>query len=375
MACRTPRERPMRGILVLAGALLAAVPPAFCDEHVLVGGLLDAEIWKTDGGSRLLSRNADETAPGGRLHLWAAGEFMPRLQGFVQGEAAGGKANSEYGTETQLEQAFVRYTFQQPVHLVVEAGQLVSPVGNFSRRYLSNVNPLIGSPDGYSLGYPLGAQATGRTGRFDYRLAIVDRPIVNEKYVPETGRALRPALAAGVTPFVGTRLGAYATRGPYLGPSVDPMLSSGEDWKDFDQAIYGLDLQVTHGYFELNGDYARSSYEAPGGGGNVHGLTYFIEPKYTWSPRFFTALRFERNDYAYVAPLGPGVWLATTADFYDVEGGAGCRLGPGTIVKVSYRRDHWMVDDALKSFFPDGYALSAQLSYSFNVNSLLERPK
>jgi hypothetical protein len=352
-----------------------AVSPAPCDEHVLVGGLFDAEFWKTDGGSRLLSRNDGDAAPGGRLRLWAASEFRPRLQGFVRGEAYGGRADTEYRAETELEQAFVRYTFAEPRRLVIEAGRLVSPIGNFSRRYLSSVNPLVGSPDGYSLEYPLGLQATGQAGRFDYRAALVDRPFVNTAYVPPTGRALRPALAAGLTPLVGTRLGVYATFGPYLGPRVESMLSPGERWNDFDQLVYGLDVQYSRGYFELNGDYARSSYQAPGGASDVHGFTYFIEPKYTWSPRLFTALRLERNDYPYIAPMAPGVWLATTTDFYDAEAAAGVRLGPGAVLKVAYRRDLWRVDDTLKSFFPDGYALSAQLSYSFNVNTWLERPR
>ncbi len=372
---RRARGRTLRRALSLLACALFAIAPAPCDEHVLVGGLFDAEYWQTDDGSRLLSRNDGDAAPGGRLRLWAASEFRPRLQGFVRGEAYGGRANSEYGTETKLEQAFVRYSFSEPRRLVIEAGQLLSPIGNFSRRYLSSVNPLIGSPDGYSLDYPLGAQATGQVGRFDYRAALVDRPFVNDRYVPETGRALRPALAAGMTPVVGTRLGVYATLGPYLGPRVAPMLSSGEHWKDFNQTVYGLDVQFSHGYFELNGDYAHSSYEVPGGAPDVHGFAYFIEPKYTWSPRFFTALRLERNDYPYIAPLGPGVWLSTTADFYDAEVAAGYRLGPGALLKVAYRRDRWMVDDSLKTFFPDGYAVSAQLSYSFNVNSWFERPR
>jgi hypothetical protein len=369
------RRRLARRVLGMLACLLLPFSPAPCDERVLVGGLFDVEIWKTDDGSLLLSRNGGDAAPGGTLRLWAATEFRPRLQGFVMEEAVGGKANVESGTETELEQAFVRYTFHPPVHLAIEAGQLVSPIGNFSRRYLSSVNPLIGSPDSYSVSYPLGLQVGGQAARFDYRVALVDRPFVNENYVPETGRALRPALAAGFIPFVGTRLGAYATRGPYLGPRVASSLSPGEAWRDFDQAVYGLDAQFSRGYFELNGDFARSSYEVPGGGRSVRGRAYFIEPKYTWSPRFFTALRLERNDYAYVAPLGPGVWLATAVDFYDVEAGAGYRFGPGTILKVAYRRDRWRVDDALKSFFPDGYSLSAQLSYSFNLNSWLERPR
>jgi hypothetical protein len=351
------------------------VSPSPCDERVLVGGLLDAEVWKTDDGSRLLSRNDGETAPAARLRLWAASEFLPRLQGFVLGEVGGGSGSDEEETDTELEQAYVRYTFRPPLCLMVEAGQIVTPIGNFSRRYLSSVNPLIGSPDSYSLSYPVGFQMSGQAARLDFRAALVDRPFVNEKYVPDPGRSLRPMLAAGVTPVVGTRLGAYATRGPYLGPGAEPMLASGERWKDFRQAVYGIDAQFSRGYFELNGDFARSSYEVPGAARSVRGRVYFIEPKYTWSPRFFTALRFERNNYPFIMALGPGVWLGTTAAFYDVEAGAGYRLGPGAVLKVAYRRDYWNVDPSLKSFFPNGYSIAAQLSYRFDVNAWFERPR
>src|SRR2546425_849368 len=243
------RRRPLAGLCVLGFALLSA-SPARCDERVLVGGLLDAEFWKTDDGSRLLSTNVGEADPAARL---------------------------------------------------------------------------------------------------DFRVALLDRPVVNDHYTPEPGRALRPALALGVTPVVGTRLGAYATRGPYLGPEVTPMLLTGDNWKQFGQAVYGIDAQFSRGYFEINADVARSSYEVPGVAQSVRGLAYFIEPKYTWSPRFFTALRLERNDYPFVKPLAPGVWLGTTADFYDVEAGAGYPPGPRAILKIAYRRDRWMVDPSQKS--------------------------
>jgi len=340
-----------------------------------VGGLLDTKIWKTDAASRLLSRNEGDAAPAARLRLWAAAEFLPRLQGFVLGEAKDGKAYDDGETGTELEQAFLRYTFRPPLHLMVEAGQLLCPIGNFSRRYLSNVNPLIGSPDGYSLSYPLGLSVSGRAARLDYRVAFLDRPFGNENYVPKPGRALRPALALGVTPAVGIRLGAYATRGPYLGPEVAPMLPAGDAWRDFRQSTYGVDAQFSRGYFELNGDFARSTYEVPGIVRSARGLAYFVEPKYTWSPRFFTALRFERNDYPYIMAVAPGVFIDPNANLYDVEAGAGYRLGPGALLKIAYRRDRWDVDPSRKPMFPDGYSVSAQLSYRFDVNSWFERPR
>ena len=366
---------PGRCLVALACAILSA-SPAPCEERVLVGGLLDSEIWKTDDDSRLLSRNEGDTAPAARLRLWAVGDFLPRLQGCVLGKVISGDAYGEGRTETDLEQAYLRYSFRPPLHLVIEAGRMVTPIGNFSRRYLSHTNPLIGSPDSYSVSYPVGLQVRGQAARFDFGVALLDRPFVNEDYVPERiGRVLRPALVAGVTPAIGVRVGGYATRGTYLGPGSTPMLPPGDEWRDFRSVVYGIDAQFSRGYFELNGDFARSSYEVPGVAQSVRGIAYFIEPKYTWTPRFFTALRFERNDYPYIMGVAPGIWIHDNADLFDVEVGAGYRFGPGTLLKVAYRRDYWRVDPIDKSFFPEGYSISAQLSYRFDVNSWIERPR
>src|SRR2546426_2220285 len=151
----SPRRRPwIRVAFCIAACALLIVSPALSKERVLVGGLLDSEIWKTDGASRFLSRNDGDAAPATRLRLWAVGEFLPRLQGCVLGEVEGGNGSAEGKTTHELEQAYLRYSFRPPLRLTVEAGQIVTPIGNFSRRYLSSVNPLIGSPDHSSLSYP-----------------------------------------------------------------------------------------------------------------------------------------------------------------------------------------------------------------------------
>ncbi len=386
MSCRRRREpdrrptaarrgRALRAILFAACGLLHAALAHAQDDKALVQGLFDAEVWKTDAGSKLLSKNDGDTAPAGRLRLWAVGEFLPGLQAFAVVRGEDGSGSYEGRRQGTLEQAALRYTFSAPLRLVLEAGKIVTPIGNFPRRLLSSINPLIGMPDSYDVSYPLGFQASGQVERLDYRVGFVDLPLVNESYVPEPGSALRPTLALGLTPVTGLRLGGYATRGPYLGPDIEAFLPAGSGWRDYQQHVLGADIRFSRGYFELNGDFNRNSYEAPGQTRLVRGKSYFIEPKYTWTPRFFTALRFERNDYAYIRPLGPGFWLATAVDFFNAEAGAGYRLGPGTVLKVAYRRDRWNVDDSLKSILPNGYSVSAQLSYTFNVNSWLERPR
>src|SRR5436309_13678593 len=334
------RRRRGRGALLIAALLMFHAAPARSqDDKVLVQGLFDAEVWKTDSGSRLLSKNDGDTAPAGRLRLWAVGEFLPGLQGFVVARGEDGSGSYEGRRQGVLEQAALRYTFSPPLRLVLEAGKIVTPIGNFPRRRLSSSNPLIGMPDSYDVSYPLGFQVSGQIDRLDYRVAVVDLPLVNVDYVPEPASILRPTLALGVTPMTGLRLGGYITRGPYLHRDIEVFLPAGAGWRDYEQHVLGADIQFSRGYFELNGDFNRNSYEAPGQTRAVRGKSYFIEPKYTWTPRFFTALRFERNDYAYIQPLGPGFWLATPTDFLNVEAGAGYRLGLGTVLKVAYRRD------------------------------------
>ena len=291
------RRRRGRGALLIAALLMFYAAPARSqDDKVLVQGLFDAEVWKTDSGSRLLSKNDGDTAPAGRLRLWAVGEFLPGLQGFVVARGEDGSGSYEGERQGRIEQAALRYTFRAPLRLVLEAGRIVTPLGNFPRRRLSTTNPLIGSPDSYDVSYPLGVQAGGQVSRFDYRVALLDLPLINEKYVPEPGTILRPALALGITPRTGLRLGGYATRGPYLNRDLDLFLPAGAGWRDFEQRIVGADIQFSRGYLELNGDFARSSYDVPAQARAVRGKAYFIEPKYTWTPRFFTALRLERND-------------------------------------------------------------------------------
>ena len=355
-----------RGLAGVACALLA-VTMASGDEKVRVEGLLDAEYWNTDGGSWETGKNEDEPAGIGRLRLSALGEFLPGLQGFARGAVVGGEATIDGTTEVDLEQAFVRYTFQQHP-LVIDAGKIVTPMGNFSRRYLSSDNPLIADPLNYSITYPVGITVNGRAGLFDYMAGVLDSPMVNEIWVPESSAAPRPAIAAGITPVVGTRVGVFATMGPYLSKDHDEFLASGESWKDFDQTVYGFDIRFSRGYFELNGELAWSFYDVPGGFGEMDGVAYWIEPKFTFTPRIFAALRYEWNDYPGILVDG-GVWHAQMWKVAVGEIGMGYRIANGLIAKACYRQDH-----AYGEGLPPGRTIAVQLSYGFDVGSWFRRP-
>jgi hypothetical protein len=367
---RAERGRAPRFALA-AGCLLAALAArAQSDERFTVRGLQDLEMFETDSSSWLLSKNGGDLAGAGRLRLWVAGDLAPGLTGVVMGRLEGGKARDADATATDLEQAFLRYITPGRYAVTIDAGRIVTPIGNFASRYFSSVNPLIGSPDGYGVAYPEGVVVRGKAAWFDYRAAIVDRPFTNPKYVPESDRVLRPAIELGVTPTIGLRFAVFGTKGPYLGSGVEPMLPAGTQWRDFDQEIAGLDVTFCRGYFELNGEYAYSAYDVPSQQDLAHGRAWFVEPKYTITPRLFAALRLEHNDYPFIMPISSAFWVDQNAAFYDAELGAGWRFSSGLLLKASYRRDRW--HDTANAAPPNGYAVGVQLSYAFDVRSWFE---
>ncbi len=353
-----------------AALLVAAVAPASAQQWLLLDGIADGETWATDSASLQLSRDGGHPAPAGRVQLFA-GVDARRVQIIFMGEIEGGKGSSEGTTEVGYDQLIVRF-LPSPL-LVVDVGKFPSPLGAFANRRLSTINPLIGAPDGYPVQYPWGAEVSGTTAHFDYRAAVVSLPATHEDYVPDPSPTARPVLGGGFTPVPELRLGASVTWGPYLNRDLAPVLPPGADWKSYSQRIVAFDTRISRGYFEFHGELALSRYDVPAQATPVDGVAYYAEVKETWTPRFFTAIRVERNDYPFISPVDASQWIAQTVNGYNTEIGVGVRAGAGTIVKVSYRRLWWNVDPALQPAPPGGYAFAIQLSLHFDAKAWVER--
>ena len=353
---------------VAVGLLLGQLHTASAQQRIAVDGIATVELSKSDTLSRLLTRNGGRTASVGRLYILGAADLYGGLQFLALGQLETGNGRPPRdvanGTETQLEQALLRYAFSPG--LVVDAGKLLSPMGTFGLRRLPMTNPLIGSPDSYPVSYPWGAQVSGAAGLFDYRAAVVSLAATNTKYVPEPGAAPHVALGAGVTPNPALRIGASYTAGPYLSDAISDSLGAGTDWRDYAQRLLAFDARFSRGYLEFNGELAYSSYDVPGHDKAFDGTAYYGELKYTWAPRFFTALRLERNKYPFVRPKIGGIWTASDASFYNLEVGAAYRLTRETLAKVSIERDDWVNR-------PGGHAVSFQLSRQFDIASWFAR--
>lgn len=330
----------------------------------------DVEVWKTDGGSRILARDSGDGVVLGRLHGWLVVPLPNRIEFRALGVATVATEDlPEYGSLEQLE-----LRWRPTPSFGLEAGRLLMPVGAFGQRHFSDANPLVGDPDLYPPVYPWGAVVGGVVGWFDYRVGAVSLPIVNPRYAPRPGHRLRPAVSAGLTLSPALRVGVGATYGPYLGRGVEFALPAGSRWQDFPQAVIAGDLRWSFAYFDTRAEAVWSSYEVPTHGDKKTGFGAYIETKVTLAPRWFIAARIESNDYAFIMPINQFFWAGARTLQRNAEIGIGYRPMAGGLVKLSYRRDQWPgVVGPAEPPAPNGYALALQGSLRVDVVGLFAR--
>jgi hypothetical protein len=349
----------------------APVRGAQAQGGFLFQGVGDLELWKTDSASALLARGGGHLAPVLRGDVWAAIEPIRNLVLFGEMSAEGGSGRPDPGNEIYAKQYGLRFSPSDA--LMFEGGKIRQIVGAFSSRQLSFRNPLIGVPDGYGTLYPHGARIDGSVRMLDYRAGIVSLPLYRAGYTPEPSSALRPAIGAGITPTVGMRFGVSGMIGPYLNKNLTATETRGKDWKSYKQRVVAGDAQISRGYFEGNVEVAYSNYDVPGRGTAVDGISFYVEPKYTFTPRFFMAARYERNDYPFISPVTPTFWVANRVIVADGEIAGGFRATASTLLKLSFRKDYWTPNANPQAPHDNGYAVAAQWSQTFDFVELATR--
>jgi hypothetical protein len=360
-------------VAVLVVALALPLDAVGGQARLQIRGTVDGAWFDTDTGSNLLNRNEGRPVGVGRALLWGAVEPVRRLAfyGMLEAEA---ETAPDAERELELEQYGMRYAPSR--YLSIDAGKLVSPLSAFAPRRFAWRNPLVGEPEIYPVQYPHGVVITGAARAIDVRVAALSLPLVNTEYTPEPTPTLRPAIAIGITPLFGLRLGVGYTVGPYLNDTLSATQLDQRSWRSFAQRVYVADMAWSFGYLELFAEGAISSYDVPMQSEPVKGTAYYGEARYTFSPRMFVAARLERNDYPFIMPVSATAWVARRTDFRDHEFGVGFRPAAGTLLKASYRADWWTVNSGNAAFVrPGGHAVALQLSQQFDVMNWIERAR
>ena len=220
---------------------------------------------------------------------------------------------------------------------------------------------------------PLGVQVAGSSDWFDYRAAVVDLPAFYPEYLPaDPSSAFRPDLGFGITPMTGLRFGLAWTKGPYLNKNQQVYLPPNGDWRDYNQELWAIEFEFARGYLEISGEVVFSRYEIPFSYENAEFTEYFLELQYTFTPRIYGAVRYQKYGYPYIANSGGSHVPAEQAIIHDFEIGLGYRFSANTLLKIAYQQDRWNVSYAPDFYYPDGHSIGLQLSYQFDLMSVFE---
>jgi hypothetical protein len=181
--------------------------------------------------------------------------------------------------------------------------------------------------------YPLGATVTLSGLKWDARASVIDSSPMRSRRVFSDGSPPNPpaftnvVAGAGVTPFVGFRVGTSVARGGWLKAGESPVVTV-----DRDATIVTLESELAFRYTKLLAEWTRDSLDTNTG---THVATgWFAQAQQTLAPRWFVAGRVERITAPAISPL-PSVFV--TQRLTGVEETVGYRLTTDVTLRASHR--------------------------------------
>ena len=242
--------------------------------------------------------------------------------------------------------ATLRYERAGRVGVRIDGGLIPSPIGlaNLTVRR-PHLNPTIsspaslftslpalesGGPRANLLGavYPFGGQVTVSGTHWDTRAAVIDtsplrrRRILASENPPRFGNVV---VGAGVTPFVGFRVGASAARGGWARAGESPAVTA-----DRDATVVTVESEFSFAFTKLAAEWVRDTIATSTGTHVASG--WFVQGQQTLTPRWFVAARVERMVSPIVLPT-----LVADYDFSNTEEVLGFRLTPELTVRGGHR--------------------------------------
>ncbi|HCA80956.1 MAG TPA: hypothetical protein DEP53_14605 [Bacteroidetes bacterium] len=185
--------------------------------------------------------------------------------------------------------------------------------------------------------YDIGAMLYGDIGPFHYAVAGSNGTISSTGFRQLNQNAdFNKIVRLAFTPMMGLTIGASAAMGAYLGDGGKP-LPRAETSDHYQQRIGEADIEFSRDRFLLNGEIVYSQWTVPfeDDDTKLSVVGYYAETKYTWVPRFYTAVRVGGLLFSKVQ-LGSAT-LRWDHDVFEVEAGIGYHLERNTLLKIVRR--------------------------------------
>jgi hypothetical protein len=249
--------------------------------------------------------------------------------------------------QTQFYELALRYERPGAIGWRVDAGQFTSPIGLSILENRPDKNPVVsqhstlylpipryepGTPSTNLLAaaYPLGAKVTVSGARWDARAAVIDsspvrgRPFFGDNKPP---RMANVVVGAGITPYIGLRLGAAIGRGDYAADTEvrDPARG------DRQATLTQVEGEWAFGYTRISGEWLWTTRELATVDSKVEGG--WIEVVQILHPRVAFATRFDEQWTKWTSmPDGAN----RREPYHRLESTMAYRLTPEVTLRASY---------------------------------------
>jgi hypothetical protein len=184
--------------------------------------------------------------------------------------------------------------------------------------------------------YTTGASAFGTLQDVDYAFSVKNRALSSRSEVWDEVDFNDPSYTArfGYRRSETWAFGLSGSIGPYLQENVTGPLPEGSDSQDFDQRALGLDTSWAHGHWQFWSEVIYSDFEVPNVD-RVDTTSYFMEARYKWSPRWYTAMRWNQQFFSKV-DLSNGDSIDWDRDISKIDAAAGYHVNRKLLLKVQY---------------------------------------
>ena len=242
--------------------------------------------------------------------------------------------------------ATLRYERRGDVGLRIDAGLIPSPVGLGNLMLRPHNNPTIslpaslftalppidlGVPRTTLLGvvYPYGVNTTLSGAHWDARVAVIDTSPLRTRRVfarANPPRFTNVVAGAGLTPFIGLRVGASVTRGGWQRAGETPGLTV-----DRDATILTIESDFSARHTRVMAEWVRDTFETAVGDTTATG--WFAQLHQTLAPRWFAAARVEHMNASAITSLS----TFAEQDFAGTEAVVGYRVTPEITIRGGHR--------------------------------------
>ena len=157
-----------------------------------------------------------------------------------------------------------------------------------------------GMPIIYDTCWDVGVQVIGSVSRLEYSVAVTQGTLSGPRaLVLDDNRGKQLALRLKHVFSAELSVGGSFARGPYLNSVVQPALVEAQQVEDFNQRVYGIDVEYGVGHLSVVAEFMSNLWQTPnitdvqGNRTDLTNWSGYVEGKYVLRPGLFAALRYD----------------------------------------------------------------------------------